>query len=103
MRHEMTDAERILWSQLRNKQLNNRQFYRQRVFGNYIVDFYCPSCNLIIEVDGSHHLEPGQKAYDIKRTAYLQSLRLRVFRVQNHDVFTNIEGVISAILDFMEA
>ncbi len=48
----MTDAERLLWSKLRRKQVKNFQFYRQRIIGNYIVDFYCPSSKLIIEVDG---------------------------------------------------
>jgi very-short-patch-repair endonuclease len=52
LRKNMTDAERLLWSKLRRKQVKNFQFYRQRIIGNYIVDFYCPSSKLIIEVDG---------------------------------------------------
>jgi very-short-patch-repair endonuclease len=51
----MTDAERRLWSKLRLKQLNGYQFYRQRVIGNYIVDFCSPALKLVIEVDGSQH------------------------------------------------
>ncbi len=51
----MTDAERLLWSRIRRKQLKDCQFYRQKVVGNYIVDFYCPKSNLVIELDGGQH------------------------------------------------
>ena len=57
LRKNMTDAERLLWSRLRRKQLNNFQFYRQRIIGDYIVDFYCPRSKLIIEVDGGQHYQ----------------------------------------------
>jgi very-short-patch-repair endonuclease len=55
LRKNMTDAERLLWSKLRRKQLKGLQIYRQRIIGNYIVDFYCPMANLIIEIDGGQH------------------------------------------------
>jgi len=51
----MTDAERLLWSKLQRKQMKGLQAYRQRIIGNYIVDFYCPKANLIIGVDGAQH------------------------------------------------
>ena len=51
----MTDAERLLWSKVRMKQLKNLQFYRQRIIGDYIVDFYCPQAKLVIELDGEQH------------------------------------------------
>ena len=53
LRREMTDAERRLWSRLRAKQILGVQFYRQKPVGNYIVDFYAPAANLVVEVDGS--------------------------------------------------
>ena len=58
LRKNMTDAERQLWSKLRGKQLKGLQIYRQRIIGNYIVDFYCPKANLIIEIDGGQHYTP---------------------------------------------
>ena len=55
LRRNMTDAERLLWSNLMGKQLKGFQFYRQKIIDNYIVDFYCPKLKLVIEVDGGQH------------------------------------------------
>ena len=55
----MTDAERMLWQRLRRKQIHGLQFYRQKPLLSYIVDFYCPQAALVIELDGSQHLESG--------------------------------------------
>ena len=55
LRSNKIDAEKLLWLRLRAKQLKGRQFYRQKIIGNYIVDFYCPKANLIIELDGGQH------------------------------------------------
>ena len=55
LRNNMTDAERLLWSRLRNRQLKGKQVYRQKIIGDYIVDFYCPKAKLVIEVDGGQH------------------------------------------------
>ncbi len=60
LRKNMTDAERLVWAKARRKQLKDRQFYRQRILGDYIVDFYCPKARLVVEVDGGqHHSEEG--------------------------------------------
>ena len=60
LRTNMTDAERHLWAGIRRKQLGGAQFYRQKNIGNYIVDFYCPSARLIVELDGGqHYWDPG--------------------------------------------
>ena len=68
LRKNMTDAERQLWSKLRGKQLKGLQIYRQRIIGNYIVDFYCPKANLIIEIDGGqHYTDEGIKKRQSKR------------------------------------
>ena len=72
----MTDAENRLWMKLRGKQLNNFQFYRQKIIGNYIVDFYCAKANLIIELDGGQHYNEEDLAKDIlglRWFAFLQS------------------------------
>jgi very-short-patch-repair endonuclease len=60
----MTDAENRLWSKLRRKQLRGHQFYRQKIIGKYIVDFYCPKANLVIELDGGQHYSERGKAKD---------------------------------------
>ncbi len=66
----MTDAERLLWSKVRLKQLNGMQFYQQKIVGNYITDFLCYQVKIIIEVDGSqHYTEEGRKV-DVKRDVY---------------------------------
>jgi very-short-patch-repair endonuclease len=55
LRRSMTDAEKLLWSKIRGKQLSGLQFYRQKIIGNYIVDFYCPRTRLAVEIDGGQH------------------------------------------------
>jgi very-short-patch-repair endonuclease len=64
LRVNMTDAENRLWSKLRRKQLRGHQFYRQKIIGKYIVDFYCPKANLVIELDGGQHYSERGKAKD---------------------------------------
>jgi very-short-patch-repair endonuclease len=70
----MTDAERLLWSRVRGKQIEPVQFYRQKPLGGYIVDFHAPKAKLVIEVDGSPHREPENLAKDRKRDADLANL-----------------------------
>jgi very-short-patch-repair endonuclease len=96
LRKEMTLTERKLWSYLRNDQLGVT-FRRQHAVGNYIPDFMCIEKKLIIELDGSQHLE--QEEYDNERTNYLESLGYKVIRFWNNDVMKDIEGVILAIMD----
>lgn len=93
----MTDAERILWSKIRGKQLNGRQFYRQKPIGNYIVDFYCPSTKLIIELDGGQHYSERGIKKDKTRDKHLKKLGFTVKRYSDMDVLKNIEGVLKDI------
>ena len=95
LRKESTDAERVLWKHLRNRQLAGHKFRRQEIIGNYIVDFLCLEAKLIIEVDGSQHME--QMNYDNERTEYLQSLGHKVIRFWNHEVLNNTEAVLEKI------
>ena len=102
LRSSMTDAEIALWAKLRRRQLNHHQFRRQKSIGNFIVDFYCPSANLVIEIDGGqHYTEKGQTS-DAKRDAYLRTLGLRVLRFSNVDVLRNLESVIAEIIRYLE-
>ncbi len=99
LRKNLTDAERLLWSKIRKKQVKGLQFYRQKPIGNYIVDYYCHAANLVIEVDGGqHYIESGRKR-DAIRDHYLETMGLTVLRFSDVDVLTNMEGVIQRIYE----
>ena len=97
LRKNLTPAERKLWRYLRAHRLGGVGFRRQHAIGNYITDFCAPSKMLIIELDGSQHLE--QEEYDAERTAFLESKGYRVLRFYNNDVVKNIERVLEVILE----
>ena len=91
----MTDAERVLWQHLRNRQINGVKFRRQVPIGKYIVDFQSVECKLIIEVDGGQHSE--QLEYDRQRTHFLESQGYKVVRYWNHEVLGNLDGVLETL------
>ena len=93
----MTDAENMLWLKLRRKQLKGRPFYRQKIIGKYIVDFYCPKANLVIELDGGQHYSEIGKAKDRARDDVLAKMGIKVLRFSDRDVFENIGGVMEEI------
>jgi very-short-patch-repair endonuclease len=93
LRRNSTDAENLLWSRLRAKQLKGLKFRRQHPLGKYIVDFICSKEKLIIEVDGGQHT----KEKDKKREEYLKEQGYNVLRFCNNEVLTNIEGVLEVI------
>ena len=95
MRKQPTKTENILWQRLRRKQVDGRKFRRQHPIGPYIIDFYCHSARLIVEVDGDVHA--FQEAYDAERTAWLEAQGCRVIRYSNQDVFQNVDGVLQGI------
>ena len=97
LRTSMTDAEQLFWSRVRRKQIENFQFYRQKNIGQYIVDFYCPSGKLIVEIDGGQHYENEGMKKDQERDRYLQNLGFTVQRFSDIDVLKNIEGVVETI------
>ena len=98
-RKNMTDAERRVWSKLRLKQLEGCQFYRQRIIGEYIVDFYCPKAKIVIEVDGSQHFSDGMVEADKARDKYILNRGLKVLRFTDTEVLKNIDGVTGKILE----
>ncbi len=102
-RKNMTDAEQLLWSRIRRKQLHGVQFYRQKPIGQYIVDFYAPKGNLVVEVDGSQHYEPENQQKDKIRDAYLQEQGLTVLRFTNRQVLLQIDDVVEAIASGLSA
>ena len=96
LRVRHTDAERLLWSKLRNRQLGGCKFRRQQVMGAYIVDFISLEPKLVIELDGGHH--GVQIEYDSRRSGYLQGRGFKVLRFWNNDVLQNIDAVLECIL-----
>ncbi len=97
LRKNMTDAEKMLWLKLRRKQLKGHPFYRQKIIGKYIVDFYCPKANLMIELDGGQHYSETGKAKDRTRDDALREMGIKVLRFSDRDVFENISGVMDEI------
>jgi very-short-patch-repair endonuclease len=99
LRKDLTPAERKLWSKIRDDQLGVT-FRRQHAVGKYIPDFCAPKKKLIIELDGSQHIE--QEQYDEARTKYLEDQGYKVIRFWNNQVMNDIEDVIRAIMFAME-
>lgn len=97
LRRSPTDAERHLWRHLRRRQLNDFKFRRQHAVGPYVCDFVCLGAGVVVELDGSQHVE--QAAYDSRRDAYLRSKGLRVLRFWNADVLARTGDVIDTIYE----
>jgi very-short-patch-repair endonuclease len=97
LRNESTSAEAALWDLLKLKKLDGRKFRRQHSIGKYIVDFYCPSEKLIVELDGNPHGNYIQIEKDIIRDRYLEELGLTVIRFENKSVFQEHEFVLNEI------
>jgi very-short-patch-repair endonuclease len=95
LRRDQTDAERKLWMRLRDRQLNGLKFRRQQPIGRYVVDFCCPECRLVIELDGGHHASQVQK--DQRRTEFLNKAGYRVLRFWDNEVLTEPEAVLQKI------
>ena len=92
-RRNMTEAEALLWTFIRRKQLRGERFRRQHPIGPFIADFACVRAMLVVEVDGATHWTPEQLAHDARRTAFLEETRWSVLRVTNEDVFKNLDGI----------
>ena len=97
LRNHGTPAEAALWLLLRGRALGGRKFRRQHSVGPYVLDFYCPSERLAVELDGPAHDDDERYAYDAERSSYLASARIRVIRFQNPDVITRPDDVLAAI------
>ena len=97
MRRQPTEAENALWQALRNRQVAGVKFRRQHTIGNFIVDFISLDHSLIIEVDGSIHLEAGQAEYDTGRTYELETASYHVLRFTNEQVVHQLDEVIATV------
>jgi very-short-patch-repair endonuclease len=97
LRRELTDAERILWSRLKERQLRNWQFRVQHPYSPYIPDFVCAPLRLIVEVDGATHSSLDEREHDERRRAFLEERGWTILRFWNHEVYTNLHGVLETI------
>jgi adenine-specific DNA-methyltransferase len=95
LRRTSTDVERILWHRIRDKQVEEFRFRRQRPVGNCIVDFVCLEAKLIVELDGGRHVDAAQA--DAARTQFLESLGYRVLRFRRDEVLENMEGLLQRV------
>lgn len=97
LRRAGTRAEAILWTYLKRSQLHGRKFRRQHSIGPYVVDFYCLSERLAIELDGAVHADPARRDYDAERETYLQEQGVRLVRFENRAVVETPDLVLDAI------
>ncbi|MDZ7723626.1 MAG: endonuclease domain-containing protein [candidate division KSB1 bacterium] len=97
LRNHMTPEEIILWSKLKNKQLDGFKFKRQASIHNYIVDFYCPKQKLAIELDGQWHFEKETQAYDQTRQNEIEQEGIQILRFTNKQLRENLTGVLEII------
>ncbi|MFH1140789.1 MAG: endonuclease domain-containing protein [Chloroflexota bacterium] len=97
LRANLTDAERKLWSHLRLRQIEGHKFRRQRPIGPYIVDFVCLERRLVIEVDGSQHMQ--RASLDARRDAWLASVGFKVLRFWDNQVLNEMAAVTETIAE----
>lgn len=97
LRNKMTEAEKILWLYLRNRQINGIKFRRQYSIGGFVIDFYCPTLKLAIEVDGGIHLKEDVKAYDNEREYIIKSLGVQLIRFTNDEIINKLNRTLKII------
>jgi very-short-patch-repair endonuclease len=97
LRDNMTDEEKILWSELRANKLNGIRFKPQHPINYFIADFYCHKAKLVVEIDGKSHDETEQIQYDRDRTLAIESFGIKVIRFKNSEVKNNLNHVLSTI------
>lgn len=101
LRQTSTEAEQKLWTLLRNRQIKGKKFRRQHALADYIADFYCHECKLVIELDGQFHKPEDAKQYDEARTRLLKEYDIRVLRFWNAEVLQETEKVLEKIASFL--
>lgn len=92
-------SEVLFWKKVRNKEFYQIDFDRQRIVGNYIVDFYIKSLGIVIEIDGSGH--HNKEEYDEKRKKYLESLSLKIYQISDFRVKHDLENVMIELKDYI--
>ncbi|NHK97100.1 endonuclease domain-containing protein [Rubrivivax benzoatilyticus] len=103
LRQNSTEAERLMWSRLRDRRLAGHKFRRQHPQGPFFADFACLDAMLVVEVDGGQHYEPDAVAADARRTAALQRAGFEVLRFDNRQVLAETDAVLAVILERLQA
>jgi very-short-patch-repair endonuclease len=102
LRQRQTEAEKILWAKLRNRQLEGVKFRRQQPIGRYVVDFASFEKRILVEIDGGQHDETGIRQKDEERTAWLKGEGYRILRFWNNEVLNNMDGVLEVIREALK-
>lgn len=102
LRKNATPAEQKLWSRLRAKQLDGLKFRRQYSVDQFILDFYCPSAKLAIELDGESHFYPEEQKRDSERDRQIRSYGIEIIRFLNSDIYENLDFVLEKILELAQ-
>jgi len=97
MRKNPTDAEQLLWKELRGRKLDNLKFRRQQPMQGYILDFYCEAVRLGVEVDGEIHVKKEQLKYDQQRSEYLEEYGIKIIRFTNDQIINCKKEVLNTI------
>src|SRR5262245_49040580 len=100
LRRTSTPAERVLWSLVRGRQLSGAKFRRQQPLGPFIADFYCAAAALVVEADGSSHLQHSEQ--DRARDAFLRTCGIRVLRLSNREILQEPQRALERIRDALE-
>src|SRR5438067_10411328 len=98
LRRRLTPAEKRLWQALSGRKLGGLKFRNQHPVGWFVLDFYCPACKLVVELDGGIHEEPDQADHDRLKAEHLAAYGYRVLRIANEEVFGDLPGVLERIL-----
>ena len=98
LRNNMTEAEKIVWDKLKNRNVFKARFRRQHPIGSFIVDFYCHEYKLAIEIDGEIHLKNEVIEYDDGRSHDIEKFGIKILRFTNNEVFTDLKKIMEEIL-----
>jgi very-short-patch-repair endonuclease len=99
LRKKETQAEKILWTRLRNRQVDDLKFRRQHPIGYFVPDFYCHEIKLIIELEGKIHDKKEQKEYDKLRKEFIDVWGYSIIEFKNEQIYNNIEKVLQTIIE----
>jgi very-short-patch-repair endonuclease len=97
LRKSMPEAEVILWSKLKGRQLQGCKFRRQYSVGSYVIDFFSAEIKLGVELDGDSHFEIGAQEYDQKRRRFIETFGISIVRFLNTEIYENLYGVLEMI------
>ena len=101
LRQNITKAEKLIWDNIRDRQLENCKFRRQYSVDRFVIDFYSAEFKLAIEIDGDSHFQNGAAEYDQARQEFMESVGIKFIRFTNNDVYGNLSGVLESIVQYI--